>query len=346
MWGNAMERNRVSVTDGSSGVNPLGPSRKIKAAVRKAIKKIGFSPQLEIDALTRFFESKFRISPGNLLFANSLNELLYLIPEVLRPKKVLIVGPALEIYTDAAEAAGADVTYINAREPEGFVFNIGHFLKDPINADLVILANPNRITGTMIPWGELSEIMTAIADRNQHFIIDESLIEFVGLDCHRDDVTGIGNCTILRTTVFFYGLPGLELAYAISSPEVIQLYKRKRHWDINPLSIGAARTAYSDSTFRKLSMEYMLFEKRMLMKMFHKIKWITVYNTDANIILIKIGKSPDEVMKELRSAGLDIRDCRGIKGLDSSFFRVSVMKHDKNLKLISLLNGLSQNRQF
>jgi threonine-phosphate decarboxylase len=342
MWGNTMERNRL--TDGSSGVNPLGPSRKIKSTVRKSIKKIGSNPYLEMDALTRFFESKFRISPESVLFANSLRELLYLIPDVLRPKKVLIVGPALEIYADAAEAAGADVSYINAREAEGFAFDISCILKDSIHADLVILANPNRITGRMIPWRELHEAMTVISGRSQHFVIDESMIEFAGLDCH-DDTTGIANCTILRTTAFFYGMPGLELAYAISSPEVIHLYKKKRHWDINPLSVEAARTAYRDSTFRKLSKQYILFEKQTLMKMFNKIEWITVYDTDTNIILLKIEKSPDDVARELRSAGLNIRDCRGIKGLDRSFFRVSVMKHENNLKLISLLNGLRQNRQ-
>jgi len=116
--------------DGSSGVSPLGPSNKVKASVRKAIKKInrGFSDNGVL--LKRLFESKFGLSPENMLFANSLKELIYLIPAVLGPRRVLIVGPALNIYEDAAQSAGAEVSYISATETDGFAFDISFMHKN------------------------------------------------------------------------------------------------------------------------------------------------------------------------------------------------------------------------
>jgi len=45
-----------------------------------------------MDALKKLFESKFRLSSEKVLFANSVNELIYFIPDVLKPKRVLVVG--------------------------------------------------------------------------------------------------------------------------------------------------------------------------------------------------------------------------------------------------------------
>jgi len=331
--------------DGSSGISPLGPSNKVKSSVRKAIKLINRGSCGDGAVLKRLFESKFGLSPENMLFANSLKELIYLIPDVLKPKRVLIVGPALNIYEDAAQAAGAEVSYINIMETDGDVFDIALIHENLNDKDLVCLANPNRIAGSMISREKLSEAIAVMKSGSPHFVIDESLIDFAGSYDYLNEILHIGNLTILRTTAFFYGMPGLELAYAVSSPEIIDSYRKNKHWEINPLTVQAAATAYKDSAYIKASKQYMLREKKMIIRRLDKIEWLKLYNTDTNIILIKINKNSDEVTQRLRRAGLDIKDCGEIKGLDRSFLRLSVMKHEKNLKLISVLNSLGSNKR-
>ena len=83
----------------------------------------------------------------------------------------------------------------------------------------------------------------------------------------------------------------------------------------------------------------MAFEKKAIVRRLQKIEWIRVYDTDSNIILLKLDKYSEELAQRLRGAGLDIRDCGEITGLDRSFFRISVMKHENNLKLMSVLNS-------
>ena len=326
--------------DGSSGVCPLGPSNKVKSAVRKAVKRINSGSCIGMDALKKLFESKFRLSSEKVLFANSVNELIYFIPDVLKPKRVLVVGPALDIYEDAARSAGAEISYRAATDTDGFVFDMSCLQKDIRNIDLVFLANPNRISGKMIPSKTIGEAINMMPPGSPHFVIDESLTEFAGNDNCCDDMLNKGNFTLLRTTAYFYGMPGLELAHAVSSPDRIRLYNKEKHWDINLLSIEAAKIAYKDSTYSKASRQYMLFEKKMMMRMLRKIEWIKAYDSDIHILLMKIDKNPDEVSQKLRGAGLDIRDCADIKGLDRSFFRIAIMKHEHNLKLISTLNSL------
>jgi len=326
--------------DGSSGVSPLGPSNKVKASVRKAIKKINRGPGDNCAVLKRLFESKFGLPPENMLFANSLKELIYLVPHVLKPARVLIVGPALNIYEDASQSAGAEVSCISATETDGFVFDLSLIHKNLNEKDLVLFANPNRIAGKMIPREKIYEAISVIKSGGPHFVIDESLIDFAGaFDC-LNDILDKGNLTILRTTAFFYGVPGLELAYAVSSPEIIDLYRKNKHWEINPLTVEAASTAYKDSAYIKASKQFMLSEKKMIIRRLNKIEWVKTYDTDTNIVLIKINENSDEVAQKLRSAGLDIKDCSGIEGLDSSYLRLSIMKHENNLKLISALRSL------
>lgn len=328
--------------DCSSGVNPLGPSNKVKSALRKAIRKINESPGMEMNGLKRLVDSKFNIAPDNMLFANSLKELIYLVCDVLQPKRVLIAGPALNIYADAARLSGADVSYVNAAKDDGFVFNMSWVLNILKDIELVFLANPNRVTGKMVPWEKLSEVMTEAGDSGPHFVIDESLMEFAGAYDYRLDAINRGNCTILRTTAFFYGMTGLELAYAVSSSEVVQLYEKNKHWDINMLAVEASRTAFKDTTYSKNSRQYIFFERKAMMRMLNKIEYIRAYDTDTNVFLVKIDKNNEEVAQELRKAGLDVKDCADIKGLDRSFIRLSVMKHENNLKLISALKRFYQ----
>jgi threonine-phosphate decarboxylase len=327
------------LTDGSSGISPLGPSKKVKSSVRKAIKLINRGPYEDCAVLKRLFESKFGLFPENMLFANSLKELIYLVPDVLKPRRVLIVGPALNIYEDASQSAGAEVSYINVMETDSAVFDISLIHGNLNDKDLVFLANPNRIAGKMIPREKISEAIAVLKSGSPHFVIDESLIDFAGsFDCF-NEILHMGKLTILRTTALFYGMPGLELAYAVSSPEIIDLYRKNKHWEINPLTAEAAKTAYKDSAYINASKKFMLFEKKMILRRLNKIEWIKIYDTDTNIILIKINKNSYEVTQRLREAGLDIRDCDEIKGLDRSYLRISVMKHENNLKLISALSS-------
>jgi len=137
------------------------------------------------------------------------------------------VGPALDIYEDAARSAGADVSYSAAMDTDGFVFDMSSLQKNIRNIDLVFLANPNRISGTMIPSKTICEAINRMPPGSPHFVIDESLTEFAGNDNCCDDMLNKGNFTLLRTTAYFYGCPGLSLPMQFLLP-IVFVYTTKR----------------------------------------------------------------------------------------------------------------------
>ncbi len=332
-----LERNKI--IDASSGISPLGPSKKVKAAIRKAVKNIRNYPGPELTRLIRLFSSKYGLSEKDILLANSRKELIYLVPAVFRPERVLVFGPAPEIFEDAASFSRAEVSYLNADEHSGFTADAGVIKQHLDGTDLLFIANPNLVTGRLTDKIKLRELLSFSVSANVRVVLDESLIEFAGEGSHCDDVLKTDNVIVLRTTANFYGLPGLELAYAVSSQKTLADMKSRGYWSINNLSVEAARTAFKDDAYKKLTKKYIYEEKKILMNVLRRQKGITCYDSDSNVILIKLDHQTDKIYKSLERAGFSFKHCEDIKGLGKSFLRFSVMKHEYNLKFLRILGS-------
>jgi len=325
------------IIDVSSGICPLGPSNKVKATVRRAVKEIKGRPDAAIARLERLFSSKFGIEDDRIFFANSVRELVSTVMRALGPKRVLIVGPALHLYEDAASKACAEAIYLDTSEESGFAVDADRIIKEPDGVDLVFIANPNRISGRSVDGVALSRVLEISAQKNLFVVIDESLMEFTGEDSF-DHVAAAGrNVITIRTTAHFYGLPGLELAYAVSDQPVIRQLRKVKDCSLNLLSVEAARTALKDKTYGKLTRRFIAGEKELLAKELGKVAGVTYYDSDSNVYLVKVERPGERISDSFLRSGLLIKDCSGIAGLGKSFLRLSVMSHDRNLKLLRLM---------
>ena len=321
--------------------SPLGPSRKVKAAIRKAAKEIN-TPCDEIRMrLERLFLSKYGCGPESLLFANSLKELLFVICQGLRPRKILIVGPALNAYQDAALASNAVIEFISGKEDSSFFPNLKELLEKAEQCDLVFIANPNRISGKSLPVAALIEVVDALSLKDCVTVIDESLIEFTGDEGCIRRAASSSNSIVLRTTAYYFGLPGLEFACAIAGPKMIERLRPGLHSDPSIPAMEAARTALKDKSYRRLTDKFMKEEKRLYKKSIGRMPGIVMFDSDTNIFLLRSADLTMEIALKADRAGLAVERCSGSDGLDDTYLRISVMKHDHNLKLIKLLHGIS-----
>lgn len=328
------------IIDVSSGICPLGPSNKVKAAIRKAAKDIKNCPDAAIARLERLFSSKFGVLNDRIIFANSVREVVGSIMRAFGPKRVLIAGPASRLYEDAASKTGAEAIYLDTSEESGFAFDAGKITKELDGGDLVFIANPNRISGRSVDGTTLSRIVERSAQKNLFVVIDESLIDFTGEDSF-DHVAAAGrNVIIIRTTAHFFGLPGLELAYAVSDQPAIRQLRNVKDCSLNLLSVEAARTALKDKTYGKLTRRFIAGEKELLARELGKVAGVTYYDSDSNVYLVKVERPGDRILDPFFKAGLLIKDCSDIAGMGKSFLRLSVMSHDRNLKLLRLIKTL------
>lgn len=329
--------NEKRETDTGSGISPVGPSNKVKAAIRKAVKRIADTPDPESSRLRRSLASKFRIPEEGFVFGNSIKELVHLIIGVVRPKRVLVIGSSRSIYRDAYAAAGAEVSYLYGTEESGFAVDMETTRQRVEGIDLIFIANPDRITGRLMNKMDMEEFLRFTADKKTTVVLDESLIEFTEDEGQLRYASMSKHIIVLRTTAFFFGLPGLELAYAVTSPSVQSVLHRRKCSDINTLAQEAARAALKDKTYIKLSKKYVHDEKTLLAKALGKIRGVTFHGSDSNMFLIKAEGFEREMAQALTRAGFLIKDCGDVQGLGPHFFRMSVMEHDKNKKFVRLL---------
>jgi len=329
--------NDEHMIDASSGISPLGPSCKVKAALRKAVKNLNDFPDAEINKLSRFFLSKYGIDENRIIFGNSISELLSVITTAFRPKKALIAGPALGIYGSALSACSARIDQLVFDENTGFSIDTEALIKAAGNADIVFIANPNRVTGSMYDRKKLYEALTHI---DAPVVIDESLVEFTADDPF---ILDRDNIIILRTTAFFYGMPGLETAYAVSSCTMIEKMLKGTVFGINILAAVAARAAMKDKIYRKNTINFISHENKKIMNLFKKNSGIISNGSDSNMFLIRIQNDQNKFCDAMLKKGFLIRDCSDIQGLGSDFIRLSVMKHEYNKKFMKILSGWLQN---
>jgi threonine-phosphate decarboxylase len=322
------------------GINPLGPSKKVKAAIRRVVKDIKVSPDSYADKFLRFLSSRYGVREDEVLLANSLKELIYGIFHTLCPKNVLIMGPALPVYEEVARFSGAKISYFIADENNCFSMPEPVFSDQIHGAALVIIANPNRVTGRYMDREDINDLLSFFARQKITVVLDGSLIEFTENGIASDSIALNDGILIIRSTSCFHGLPGLELAYAISSPHTVAELQKDYHGTVNVLALEAARTAYKDKAYSRLSKQYLADERNLLVRALKKFNGLKVYDTDANMILVKSGAQSRDVINAMRKNGLRVLDCSIVRGLGADFLSIPVMKHEDNLACIRILNRI------
>ncbi|MBI5188066.1 MAG: threonine-phosphate decarboxylase [Nitrospirae bacterium] len=89
------------VMDFSASINPLGVSKKVKAEIRRHLKYLHNYPDPEAKRLRKYLAQYHGIDSEMILCGNGSTELIYLIPQALKPKKVLILAPTFSEYERA-----------------------------------------------------------------------------------------------------------------------------------------------------------------------------------------------------------------------------------------------------
>jgi len=320
--------NGRKIVDVSSGICPCGPSKKVKTAIRKAIRDIRLLPDPSLARLRKTVSSMLGIDGDSLIFGNTVEELLYLISSVFKPGKVLVDGPLLDVHSRALCSSGAEVEELDLGE---------EISTGAGEAGLVFISQPNRITGRLADSGRLDEMLDFCATRDDLAVVDESLIAFTGDNGSCERAAREEAVVVLRTTVNFYGLPGLGLAYAVSSPGIIERLNGKRRCEVSVLAAAAARAALRDKSYAQAARRYIAAERTFLVQSLQKIGGFTSYDSDSNVLLIKAACPAEEVSAFLSRHGFLISTWKTGDAPSETFFRLSVMEHEKNVKFLRIL---------
>ncbi len=203
------------VSDFSVNLNPLGPPPIIKEKWKELLEAVEHYPSVEGDGIANYYQSIYGISPNNFLAGNGSTELIYLIPRVLRFKRVAVLTPSFHDYERASLLAGAKVAKCSLSPHDDFVFPTEDRLLEVLEkVDAFWIARPNNPTGNLFSMKLILKYTRMFPEK--WFIIDEAFIQF--LDDWKSNsflaAKPMPNVLVLNSLTKFYAIAGLRLGRA------------------------------------------------------------------------------------------------------------------------------------
>ena len=325
----------------SANENPLGPSPAAVEAIRAEASRIHLYPDGGAPALARAVAETLGVAPESLLFGNGGDEVITLLVRVLVDPgdEVVVPDPAFEPYTTTALLAGATIVKSPLRDYridlDDVLARVGPRTK------LVCLSSPHNPTGTTLGRAEW-ERFAARCPGEVVILLDEAYIDFVEHPAGAADglatlATRPDALVLLRTFSKITGLAGLRVGYAIAAPAVIAMLERGREpFNVGRLAQAGATAGVRDRAHREATRQVVWAQKRALGAAL-RARDLTFPPTEANFLIVRLGRPSGPVVAALRARGVLVRD-----GADVGFpehLRITIGSAAQNERLLAALDA-------
>jgi len=328
--------------DFSASINPLGFPPSSRKALLSAIKSIPPYPDPSSTALKEAIAGFHAVGIDEVVPANGSNEIISIIPRLLKSGPALIVEPAFSEYGKALGLSGIRVKSHLLREQDGFRINCKSLKKAIEGCSAVYIANPSNPAGVLTGKEDLFDIMSFAKKKGVLVIIDEAFADFTGVSVIPESLRA-GNVIVLKSMTKFYAMAGLRLGYGVGAKKLMaRLSALIPAWSVNTLASSAGVAALKDRAFRKRTLEWFETEREFLFDGLASLSGLAPFESSANYIMVKLNGGVDA--RELRRSllekdGVIIRELSAFRGLGPEFFRVAVLGREANMKLIAALRG-------
>ncbi len=162
----------------ASNENPLGPSPKAVAAIKKAVYGVNRYPDSNSFYLKRKLASIYKLRPENFVLGNGSDELIDVVIRtfVNEDENIITCQQTFLEYEIIAKVNNRRIITVPL---QNFKFDLAGIKKN-INAKtkLIFIANPNNPTGSYVNNDELKTFLTGLP-RNVIVVLDEAYDTFI-----------------------------------------------------------------------------------------------------------------------------------------------------------------------
>lgn len=334
--------------DFSASINPISPPGCVSQLLLETPRLLREYPDPHCSVITKNISVATGIPENWIRVTNGSTEMIYLLPHLLlEEQEIAIFDPCFSEYEKAFTAFGIQSHSIPLKADTGFQAD-----PDLLFAQLdsirqlgaIILGNPASPTGKLYA-DFLPQLQKYCERRDIVLVIDEAFIDFSSPDNSAWNLLERNsNLVLIRSLTKFYSLPGLRIGYGILHPERIQKISPHQYpWSVNALAQAVGAEVILDETFQKRTRDWTLMERSFMLQALNSIEEIEVFSSDANFLLFcvrdNIASTARSLYQHLLSQSLLIRNCGNFKGLDESFFRISLRERRENQKLVDSISG-------
>jgi histidinol-phosphate aminotransferase len=202
---------------------------------------------------------------------------------------------------------------------------------------VVFVCNPNNPTGEAVRRDELIAFLDAVPP-DVIVVLDEAYREFINNDDVPDGLEflqGRENVVVIRTFSKAYGLAGLRVGFAITSPHLAEgIHKTMIPFGVSSIAEAAAVAALQceDELFARVG--HLANERDRVWHALVHQGW-NIHPSHANFVWMRLGGRTEEFAAACEEAGITVRAFPG-EGV-----RISVAEEEANDRVIEVGKRLS-----
>lgn len=328
----------------ASNENPLGPSPRAMAAMRRELNQMHLYPEDTAFVLREKLSKQFKVDMASVMIGNGSVELiLFAALTYLSPTEEMVMTQgSFMMPRIAAAVTGARIIDVPPREYTHDLERILEVVNDKTR--IVYLDNPINPLGTMTEKKELDEFIEKVPE-HVLVIIDEAYGEYItSRDYPRsmDYYNANRNVFITRTFSKVYGLAGLRVGYGFARPEIVaSMMKVRLPFNSSRIAQIAATAALDDKLHVNRSRKLVEAGKKLFYAEFKKLK-LFYLPSYANFVFVNFAVDAQEIFDGLQQRGVITRTVREY-GFPNAL-RVTVGTEPQNKRFIKALNEVLAGR--
>jgi histidinol-phosphate aminotransferase len=322
----------------ASNESPLPANPRVVAAIQQELARIARYPDGSGFNLKHKLSDRFGVSTAQITLGNGSNDLLIMIAQAFLcdGRNAVFSQHAFSVYASATIAAGAEAREVPA-------LDWGHDLDGILNAidedtRVVFVANPNNPTGTWFDKTAFESFLAGVPD-STIIVLDEAYIEYAddpSMPNGLDYLDQYPNLIVCRSLCKAYGLAGLRIGYAASSPQIAEILSRVRQpFNVNSLALAAAAAALDDDVYLEMGRQV---NRQGLQQIRDGLKqlglsWIP---SRTNFVTVDFSYPAYPIYEALLAKGIIVRPLVGY-GMPNHL-RISVGLPSENTRLLTALD--------
>jgi histidinol-phosphate aminotransferase len=189
----------------------------------------------------------------------------------------------------------------------------------------------------------IEKIITAVGEQGGLVVMDEAYQPFSSKS-YIDRISRHGHVLLMRTLSKF-GLAGVRLGYMMGPKALIAEFDKVRPpYNISVLNYECALFALEHQEVFAAQAADLVQQRERLLQALRAMPGLTVWNSDANMILVRIhGKQDGEadaagpVFERLKAGGVLVKNISKMHPLLSNCLRLTVGTADENTQLLATL---------
>lgn len=287
----------------SSNENLLGSSPLAVEAIQKHIHSLHEYPEQKGESLQHALADYYKeeLSPSQFITANSGVGIIDLIINAFLGEglECIISNPAFSPYSRFALKVGAKVIDVPL-VGDNLILDIEGITNAITDKTRIVwVCSPNNPSGTYIPKGQIDELVDKLPD-HVLLVYDEVYRHFASAEDYTIGLPYVSRGKQVIAINSFskaYGLAGIRVGYAYSTPEIASYVNHfRRPFFINTLSLEASKAALKDKEFIAKTKQNTKEGKAFLYSKLDQLA-IKYWKSQTNFVMIK----PDMDAKEFEA---------------------------------------------